>query len=273
MTYDAQEISAYEGEPVEIYQFDREGVQLWRYTSADRDLIIEGNVYLAAPVKRNNVEASQDVERTSLKITMPADADFPEQFIASPPTDRIMATVRRYHHTDPTAELTFVWVGRVINVENKEHEAIISCESCISSLKRPTLRRVYQTTCPHVLYGDQCKVSKVAFGAVATLQSGSSGVTLISSTFAAQATGYYTGGYVEIEIESKLNRAFITKHIGSAITTGLPLQGAAVGLAVTVYPGCNHSLITCQDKFNNILNYGGFPYIPVKNPMTGTPIF
>lgn len=270
MTYDARERSTYEGEPVEVYKFDREGIKIWRYTSADRDVTLEGNVYLAAPIKRNNIEGSQDVERTALKITMPADADFPEQFLASPPTDRIMVEVRRFHFLD--SEIAFLWVGRVVNVEHKEFEAIILCESVVSSLKRPTLRRVYQTSCPHLLYGPECMLAAASFAVPATLSS-ASGVQLTSAAFGALATGYLTGGYVELTLESNVNRAFVVSHSGSTITTGLPLQGAAVGSVVTAYPGCDHSIATCRTKFSNVLNYGGFPHIPVKNPMTGTPIF
>lgn len=271
MTYDSREKSVYGGEPIEIYKFDREGISIWRYTSADRDLVVGGQVYLAAPIKRNDIEGSQDVERTALKITMPADADFPEQFISSPPTDRISVEVRRYHYLD--SELAFLWVGRVVNVEHREFEAIVLCESSVSSLKRPTLRRVYQTSCPHLLYGNECDLVKSTWAVPATLQSGTSGVTLKSSTFAGYADNYFSGGFVEIVVSSLINRAFITGHIGDTITTGLPLQGAAVGLPITVYPGCDHSLNTCATKFSNNVNYGGFPYIPTKNPMGGTPIF
>jgi uncharacterized phage protein (TIGR02218 family) len=271
LTYDAREKSEYSGEPVEVYKFDREGIRIWRYTSADRDVVLGGDIYLAAPIKRNDIEGSQDVERTALKITMPADADFPEQFIASPPTDRIMVEVRRYHYQD--SEIAFLWVGRVVNVEHREFEAIILCESAISSLKRPTLRRVYQTSCPHLLYGQECGIAKATFGITAALSAGTSGVTLKSATFAGYTDAYFAGGFVEVTISGNVNRAFIVNHVGDTLTTGLPLQGAAVGLSVTAYPGCDHSLDTCVTKFSNNVNYGGFPYIPQKNPMGGTPIF
>jgi len=48
---------------------------------------------------------------------------------------------------------------------------------------------------------------------------------------------------------------------------------AAVGDQVRAYPGCDHSLITCANKFGNSLNFGGFPFMPEKNPMDGTPVF
>ena len=43
--------------------------------------------------------------------------------------------------------------------------------------------------------------------------------------------------------------------------------------AVTLYPGCDHTLTTCDTAFSNSLNYGGFPAIPQKNPWAGDPVF
>jgi hypothetical protein len=36
----------------------------------------------------------------------------------------------------------------------------------------------------------------------------------------------------------------------------------APGDQFTAYPGCDKSVFTCQNKFNNLLNFGGFPFIP-----------
>jgi len=32
--------------------------------------------------------------------------------------------------------------------------------------------------------------------------------------------------------------------------------------------GCDHSVSTCAARFDNLANYGGFPFIPTKNPFS-----
>jgi hypothetical protein len=32
--------------------------------------------------------------------------------------------------------------------------------------------------------------------------------------------------------------------------------------------GCDHSVSTCAARFGNLANYGGFPFIPTKNPFS-----
>ncbi len=41
------------------------------------------------------------------------------------------------------------------------------------------------------------------------------------------------------------------------------LAAPSPGDAFTVWPGCSRTVSTCQNKFNNRLNFRGFPWIPV----------
>jgi uncharacterized phage protein (TIGR02218 family) len=270
MTYDAHEISTYSGSPIEIFLFDREGAQFWGYTSADEDQSYLGQTYSAIAIKRSKIEHSQDVLRNALTITMPMDTEFIQQYISSPPTDRIVLTIRRFHEGD--SDIKSLWVGRVVNVSFEESRVKVRCEPIHTSLKRPTLRRFYQLSCPYLLYGDLCQVNPDSYKLVTTL-TGVSGLTLTSADFGAEADGYYTGGYVELLSNGVYNKRFITDHVGNDITVNLILQDVVVGSEVNAYPGCSHNVTVCNTKFNNILNYGGQPWIPRKNPMGGSPIF
>jgi len=47
----------------------------------------------------------------------------------------------------------------------------------------------------------------------------------------------------------------------------MPFDDEVVGKQVIVYAGCDKTPQTCKNKFNNLQNFRGFPYIPVKNPV------
>ncbi len=275
MSFDIIETSEY-FEPVELYEFSR-GIFSWYYTSSDTAVDYGGNIYLAEPIERSRIVSTQDIGKTTLKVKVSRRNVFAKQFIEHSPTDVIFLTITRIHASDNDPAVTFK--GRIINVEFAENEAILTCQPNQSSLRRPGLRKAYQTTCPHVLYGAQCNVLKSSFDVVAVL-TGVSGLVLSSSSFgininpAFDAT-WFSGGVVEFNQAGLINKRFITDHNNAAgtITLNLPLSGAVVGSTVTAYPGCNHTPETCLGKFTNTVNYGGFPYIPVKNPMDGTSIF
>jgi uncharacterized phage protein (TIGR02218 family) len=190
----------------------------------------------------------------------------------------ITLEIIRQHVED--AETVISFKGRVINVKFVEDEVTITCQSNQSSLLRPGLRRLYQTACPHVLYGDQCTVLKVDFKSVIVLDA-VNGNVLASTAFTVSIDPTYdgqwfVGGVVEfVDGDGLTNQRFITEHnhIEGTITLNLPLKDAIATSSVDVYPGCGHNTKTCNEKFTNIESYGGFPFIPLKNPQDGTSVF
>ncbi|MEW6169845.1 MAG: phage BR0599 family protein [Pseudomonadota bacterium] len=65
----------------------------------------------------------------------------------------------------------------------------------------------------------------------------------------------------------------IVAHSADSITLAAVPPGLSVGATVVLYPGCDHTLSTCESKFGNSANFGGFPFIPTKNPFGGSPIY
>lgn len=267
MTYNSQERSYQGGAPVELYLFAR-GLQVWRYTSTDSDITFDGNSWESAVIQRSNIETTPEQSRNALTITCPRDLPIADLFRVAPPSDVISLTVYRYHRGD--GDSAVIWMGRVLNVQWQGAEARMSCEPVSLSFGRTGLRRLYQTACPHVLYGTACGVDKAG-------QAHEAEVTAISGaelTVDSLLSKPYAGGFVELEAGSgNLERRFIRSFSGLVLTLAQPFQGIEVGDTVTVYPGCDHTMATCNDEYSNLANYGGMPFIPRKNPFDGTPVY
>lgn len=269
MSYDAQESSDFSGQPVELYTFTREGA-VWRFTSADENKIISLLLFEAVPIERPNYQQNRELAKGPITIKMAATVPFLTQFKSAPPSDVVQVTIQRYHEGD--GELLTQWVGRVLNVKFQERTADVRCEPVYTSMRRPVLRRRYQTTCPHVLYGDQCGVASTSFSIIETLTSVVGGV-LTGAAFDAFVDGYFKGGYVEWNTGVNTERRFIIDHVGSNLVINIPFLNMPNGSTVTAFAGCDHTLGTCNTKFSNDDNYGGQPFYPGKNPMNGTTIF
>jgi len=67
-------------------------------------------------------------------------------------------------------------------------------------------------------------------------------------------------------------RRSIVAHSGANLTLTRPVPEFAVGSQIRLYPGCDHTKGTCNTKFNNLDNFGGFPWIPIRNPFDGNSI-
>lgn len=254
-----------EGYPIELYLFKRGVSERYTMTSHDENITYESEVYQALQMERSKLEQTGEMQKSGINIKMQRDADILSNFVAFPPTEIMTLTIFRYHANDtPTPEVVVSWRGRVLSATWKGSEAILEAEPIFTSLKRPGLRRKYQSQCPHILYGGQCKVNNLLFQTMGTL-TGVSNNTITSPAFAV-SSDYFRGGY--LQFDNRELRAIIADDGAGTLTLNSFLGELEVGSIVDVYPGCGHDLGDCQSKFNNLLNYGGFPYVPGNNPFT-----
>lgn len=273
MTYAATEIHKYLASPVEIYEFNQANVEIYRYTSNNVDVYSGGFTYEKIALKRGPIEQSQNVSRASLKIDMPRTIPFVTGFIAQPPSRVINLIVRRFHRLDPDEEVVVLWKGRVINIDFKGDVCRLICDPIVTAMNRANLRRVYQLSCPHLLYRATCGIDEAVYRQNATL-SAVTGAEVSSTTFGGEADGYWTGGVIRITKSGMPHIRAILSHVGNDIEIDLTIPGLAVGDVVQAAPGCDRNIDTCVNKFSNELNFGGYPWIPTKNPMgAGTPIW
>lgn len=122
-------------------------------------------------------------------------------------------------------------------------------------------RNVYQPTCLHTLYDSGCTLVKNAFGTSGTVGCGSTASTInwsAASPKHLQGSITFTSG-VNAGVTANVNNV----AAGTALGLGYPLQSVpSRGDTFTVYYGCDHTPGTCQSKFNNLVNFRGFPYVP-----------
>jgi uncharacterized phage protein (TIGR02218 family) len=270
MSFDSVERSVEGRAPVELWTFFR-SFQTWRYTSADRDINFGGFPYLARSIARSSIESSAELARGTLRVTVPRDLEVADLYRVAPPTVPVTCTLQQYHDGDGAAIM--LWSGRITSVAFRGVAAEIAMEPVFTSMRRVGLRRLYQRQCPHVLYGPACNVNAEAVR-LTSIVDAISGATVTVPAASLQASGWYAGGYLEYEPTAGIpERRFITDHVGGSLTLTMTPAGLTVGMTVKVYPGCDHTLATCSGKFSNAANFGGFPFMPTKNPFDGSPLY
>ena len=89
---------------------------------------------------------------------------------------------------------------------------------------------------------------------------------VFTTTGLTQADGYFSYGHVEWTTG---DNADLTSEIKDYTLSGniLELQlrtpyAIEAGDEFTICPGCDKTAETCQDRFGNIAQFGGFPFIP-----------
>lgn len=257
--------------PVELYKF-ADSTNVWYYTSSDRDVTYEGNTYVSTTIGRGEIESKANVQRENIEVTFAVDNPMARGFLQYIPDTIVTLVIFIQYDVG-----TFVgWKGRLAAIKPEKSSLKLVFESVFVSLKRTGLRAQYQRQCRHMLYSPGCGVQKEDHMVTATAIS-CTGYRLILQSGVSEALGFYTGGIAEYNgsmrgvINHDTSNAMDLADMWPALKEAI-LSAGGTGVEVKLYPGCDRSKNVCIDRFANYENYGGFPEIPLRNPMDGRSI-
>lgn len=237
----------------------------WFYTSGDTSVIYDSNTYEKITIGRSKIELKSDLEKSKVDIGFSINNTFAKSWLAKDYESFLQ--VRIFEQND--TETKQIWSGRLVSISLKGFKIFLEFETLYTSLARYGIRRHYQRTCSHNLYGRGCNLFKgdwVESGTITAIN----GLTFTIST--TQADNYFSHGLIQFGnvtrfIRSQVGNEFTIAKYSDEIQNEFDTNGS---VSVLIYPGCDKTKQTCIYKYDNILNFGGFPYIPGKNPFKGT---
>jgi len=137
-------------------------------------------------------------------------------------------------------------------------------------------RFLFQVTDNYQQFSAPTQISAASFlytGTLpATINTTSQTIGVTSATAYAQVQSFFAGGWLETGTGANFERRSIIESTpsGTANVVTLyidrPLLKATGSQSVNFYPGYDGSIIQCDNKFNNRINFGGHPFIPNINP-------
>jgi uncharacterized phage protein (TIGR02218 family) len=189
-------------------------------------------------------------------------------YINEDPIDTIWVTIFKIHRDMSPMEKEPIFTGLIRSTIAQGSVLVLECVSIEFLLNRPIPRWRYQPGCNHRLYDAWCQVTEATYQTNATISAiSSTGFDLTSTTFGAEADGYYTLGNLTFGDY----RRTIVDHVGNDISIRFNIATLSVNDVVAVSAGCFHDNSTCYTKFNNIINFMGFPDITFDNPAARLP--
>ena len=263
------------GEPVELFLFTIGTVE-YRYCDVDREVTdpATGKVYKPIPIDRGRVSSAANLDKTELKVVVPLDSEIAEVFRTFPPGFKVSLKIFGGNLGENAPAFSAVWAGRVLQgsrerVSGGVEQCVLSCEPASTTMRQSGLRRNWQLSCPHALYGASCRASEAAAAHVATITDlGSIWLEVASGWEGASAKQKFKAGKVTWPGQfSGLEQRMILSVSGDTLQLAGPTTGLSVGDNVTIYLGCNRLMSDCRNLHNNIVNFGGQPWIPVENPI------
>lgn len=243
-----------------------------RYVARSSDVTFDGQIYEAAAIDHSRPRHSSQIKRASTTIRLPRTNAFAQAFFTSG-YEESAVTIRRYFKEDPDEEAVYSFNGRVVTAATGLLWISLTCEGSATKLRRKSIVQVVQRPCRHPLYGPGCGLTRASFESTLTATEWAAPVLTVTGADA-QANGYYTGGTVRFDGNSR----WIIDHTGTAITLDRPLLGleseidVSGSASVFLAPGCDRTRATCNSRFFNIENHGGFDWMG-NDPYDGRNIF
>lgn len=269
MSFAGFELSAESGQPLELFEFVLGG-DTFAFTNTEDEQMFSGTTYVPAAISRSPISIGSEQRTEVLVVEMEATQPFARKFINIVPGAQASCTISRVHRTDSGQEVVVFFKGIVRSVGFTSDG--IKAQIAVLPLSRGMSKSVpiflYANLCNHVLYDVRCKVVADSFRHTGTVLSVNGNVYTISGLAGSPADvapGGTQGGFVRI---GNTDWRLILSQNGDDVTLLLPfnLTDVDAGTSVDVFAGCDHSISTCSSKFSNVPNYGGYAFVPTKNP-------
>lgn len=261
------EQSTQDGAPIELFRFVGTYTTYYR-TSAPESITNTEATWVANAIKRSEFEeGTQEDDDLTIDIEMPASDQMVTDYCINVPPPGLALQILRVHRNDLNDALT-LWDGEVVSWTIKGRTAKCRVPSLFSYIFNKPLPRIkYQGPCNHVLGDRFCKVdmTTVDNNQDTTISTIVDNVVTIADT-SVFADDECVGGSMIAASEQRM----IVSNTGTSFTLASPFSPNVAALdAVSVRRGCNHQLTNgghCIDRYSNGSNYGGFPYVPTRNP-------
>lgn len=248
------------------WRIQRRDNTVFGFTDHDRDLVVAGTTYLAT----TGVTTTKMVRRLGLSVdNLELEGAIDDDALTTLDIERGLyddaAVELRMVNWKDTTQFDLLATGTFGNAKMVEQGFAVEFRSQAHALNQP-IGRIFQRNCDAKLGDSRCKAVVPTTNATVASVSGH----VVNVTTLAQADTFFALGKL---VDAAGTPHKIKTQIGTKITLWeVPVVPIGVGTTIVLTPGCRQTFDVCKTKFNNAINFQGFPYIPGNDAMSNYPI-
>jgi uncharacterized phage protein (TIGR02218 family) len=284
VTFEAYETA--DGSPVELVTF-KNGSLVFRYTNAVFPFSIGASTYNPLAYKRSRFAQSKDSDDNNITLTAAGDMEVAQLFNGIMTSNITTVTIERIHRDDADEQVQVAWRGRVVAINHKNAMVDLLLQP-ITHGGESTPRDVFSALCNAFLFDTPgCRLLRADWsfnGTIDGISVDGMDITINGARVQAAAldtaqggpTGpltsgeldlYWQGGYLQL-LNGEVRDVVEGNIAGDPDVVRLdqPFRAIATSDLVTLYAGCDLTRQTCHKKFDNVLNFQGYPDIPEIDP-------
>lgn len=280
-----------------LYEFSRtlDGTVYYeRFTSFENDLTYSAQTWAARHITHGEIKGGLYLDRDEVEVTAEVVAgttlvQMATLKLEAPLMLRILAA-----DTDGAAatNVAVIFKGEIVSATVTGARIVAKGITGGTLFDRMVPRFLFQRGCNHSLFSAGCALSRADWKFTATMFDVGAvgypftfvlhGLARVSGAAPTFFENWFAGGYIEMGSGTDWQRRAIllsSTVVAGAVTLTLdrdPVPYPAVSDAVIVYPGCDLTVESCKaydavrnatGKFDNYLNFGGHPFMPIANPV------
>lgn len=267
-----------ESEPAFLYKFTEilPTLQAHFFTSYENSIDWDGSTWNPAPFSHGSIKSGYKLDREEVELTSWG-GNFPTNPLAkffpySLEGDLFLDIVRVNAANPDDGSAKIIFAGIITKPDFTGKNWKVTARWLGNLLDRNVPRFFFQKTCGTALYSAKCGVNADAYKVTATIDAIDEEAVDLGDG-GGFAENYFAGGYIrtnDLASPDFERRAILhSESLGGGVRLVLDRPfGPAVDLGnkMVVFPGCNYSLQMCVERFDNLANFRGQAYIPIKNP-------
>lgn len=242
----------------------------WYFTSYHEAWTRGGNTYEPRQIShgsiRRNIRA--DLEEVEIETFLFADNPL-AMFIPYPVSGVLTLEIREDSVGASSSERRYTGTIRRPRIEGKRVTA--RCASFLAELERKVPAHLFQPRCNYMLFDANCGLAAGSFVETAEILIVNGELLRVDIPgFSTLDADYWSKGRIAAgtgttwETRTIRQASLISGTVWQLILN-MPFATATVGTTVSMWPGCDGRLSTCDTKFSNRDAFGGFPYVPTQN--------
>ena len=253
-----------------------------RWTTNETPLTIGANTFVVGPpVERDKAKWSMGLNVDQLTLTILDDGSQTingqalvvaawQKFFdyAQIEIDRFISD--SWTNTAVGAVSWFIGYVGQISLQGKTIE--ITVESPLAMLKATFPRTYVLPSCANTLYDGVCSILAANFTYAGTVGAAPTATSFpLTLSGGNLPDGSFQGGILKFTggVNDGQTRT-VKSYVGGVITLVYPLYAVpAAGDGVSAIFGCDKTRATCTSRFNNLVHYRGFPYVPDPSTQYG----
>jgi uncharacterized phage protein (TIGR02218 family) len=265
--------------PIYLYRFTHKvpTAQVYRFTSDEVAVVISGDgTYQPGPFNHKNIKLSLDPTSDESQIESYDFSGNPLSLITRSGSyglnGKLICEIIETNRFNLSVTLQTFW-GMAVQSDPEGNKFTVTFRPIDSALDQKS-RMMFHRQCVWDLYGQGCGVP-IASNRFTMTVSSVSGTSVYLVAYINLPAQYFSWGYLETPGKTSLyeirainySNAFTVAGSPVYVQVARPFLYLVPGDTVYVYPGCAKRYNEdCIAKFNNGINFGGNPFIPVDPP-------